>query len=392
MQDKLFQLLDRHFDEMVEIRRHLHENPEVSFHETNTAKYIADYHKKLGNEVQEHVGGNGVVAKISGKNPGPVVALRADFDALPIQDQKDVPYKSKVDGVMHACGHDGHTATLLVLAKALRQVEDELHGTVVFLHQHAEELSPGGAAPMIKDGALDGVDVVFGTHLWSQDPLGTVQHCSGPFMASADHFTIKVNGKGGHGALPHTTKDAVVIGSQIVNNIQTIVARRVNPLYSAVVSIGKFIADNPYNVIADSVEMVGTVRTFQEDVRNQIEQDIFEIAENTAKAYGATVEYDYGRGYPPVFNHAVETNYIAKIASGITDVNGVHEREPVLASEDFSYYLQKTKGSFFFTGAAFMDGRNNAPHHHPLFDFDERAMLVAAKTLAKAAIDYYKES
>ncbi|GAK11291.1 p-aminobenzoyl-glutamate hydrolase subunit A [Geomicrobium sp. JCM 19039] len=392
MEEKLYNFLEQSYEEMVEIRRHLHKNPELSFQEVHTSAYIAEYHESLGNEVRRNVGGNGVVATMTGGKPGPTVALRADFDALPIQDEKEVDYKSTVNGVMHACGHDGHTATLLVLAKALKHIQAEINGTVVFIHQHAEEKAPGGALPMIQDGAIDGVDVIFGTHLWSQDPLGTIQHCSGPFMAASDHFSIHVQGKGGHGALPHTTKDAVVIGTQIVSNLQTIVARRVNPLDSAVVSIGSFVAENAYNVIADHAKLIGTVRTFNEDVRNQIERDIEEIAVHTAKAGGAEVDYQYFRGYPAVVNHQTENEYLARVAQEVPGLTGVHEREALLAGEDFSHYLNEIKGTFFFTGAAFGEREVNYPHHHPNFDFDERAMLHAAKTLGKVTIDYYKQA
>src|SRR5690606_29206616 len=189
---------------------------------------------------QTNVGGNGVVAKINGKHPGKTVALRADFDALPIQDEKDVPYKSTVPGVMHACGHDGHTATLLLHAKVLHELRDELKGEYVLIHQHAEEYAPGGAITMIEDGCLNGVDVIFGTHLWATEPTGTIQFRVGPIMAAADRFEITIQGKGGHGAQPHRTKDAIVCASQLVVNLQQIVSRKVNPIDSAVVSIGSF--------------------------------------------------------------------------------------------------------------------------------------------------------
>lgn len=197
MEEQLYQTLTDHYQEMVDIRRHLHQYPEVSFEEIETPNYIARYHEALGIPVKTGVGGRGVVATLKGGKPGPTIALRADFDALPIQDQKDVSYKSKIDGAMHGCGHDGHTATLLVLAKALAEQAENLKGTIVFLHQHAEEHAPGGAEPMIADGCLEGVDVIFGTHLWAVDPLWTIQQRNGPFMAATDQFYINIEGMSG---------------------------------------------------------------------------------------------------------------------------------------------------------------------------------------------------
>ncbi|RKJ59958.1 amidohydrolase, partial [Butyricicoccus sp. 1XD8-22] len=211
---------------------------------------------------------------LRGAKPGKTVALRADFDALAIQELNDLPYKSKVEGVMHACGHDGHTATLLGLAKVLKDMQEELAGNVVFIHQFAEEIAPGGAKPMIEDGCLDGVDVIFGTHLWATTPLGDVWVKNGPIMAAADRFEIEVKGKGGHGAEPHNSIDAILLGSQFITQLQTIVSRRVNPLKQAVISVGHFEAINPFNVIADTAILKGTVRTFDEEIRTFIESEI----------------------------------------------------------------------------------------------------------------------
>ena len=227
--EKLFTGLDSIYDEIVEIRRHLHKYPELSFEEINTANYIASYHENLGHEVRTDVGGNGVVAYLKGDKPGPTVALRADFDALPIHEQTDVPFKSVNDGVMHACGHDGHTATLLGLAKVLNGMSSEIQGTVVFIHQHAEELPPGGAKSMIEDGCLDGVDVIFGTHLQAQMPLYQIGYRSGPLQAAPDRFDIKIQGQGGHGAMPQDTKDSIVITGQLLTIYNKSSAERLIP-------------------------------------------------------------------------------------------------------------------------------------------------------------------
>lgn len=388
--NQLFEKLDELYEEIVDIRRYLHEYPELSFEEVETAKYIALFHKELGHEVRTNVGGNGVLAFLKGGKPGPTIALRADFDALPIQEQTDVPYKSKNDGVMHACGHDGHTASLLGLAKALNSMQADIEGTVVFVHQHAEELPPGGANAMIKDGCLEGVDVIFGTHLQAQMPLGEIGYRSGPLQAAPDRFDIKILGQGGHGADPHNTKDSIVIGGQLINNLQQIVSRRIDPLESAVVSICSFEAKNPYNVIADRAEMVGTVRTFKEDVRNLIEEEIDRVIKGTCLVSGADYEYTYTRGYPTTVNHEAETKFIAALAPSVPGVENVRETEPIMGGEDFSYYLQHRKGTFFFTGAKSPEDNDAYPHHHPKFNIDERALLIAAKVLGAAALSYAK--
>ncbi|WP_141903893.1 M20 family metallopeptidase [Lysinibacillus sp. Y5S-8] len=389
--EKLFALIDGYYDEMVGIRRHLHEYPELSFEEVETPAYIAAFHRELGHEVREGVGGRGVVAILCSGKPGKTVALRADFDALAIQEENDVPYKSKVAGKMHACGHDGHTATLLGLAKALNAMKDEITGNVVFIHQHAEEVAPGGAKPMIEDGCLDGVDVIFGTHLWAPTPLGEILVKDGAIMAAADKVEITVQGKGGHGAEPHHSIDAVTLASQFVVNAQQLVSRRIDPLKSAVLTIGHLEAINPFNVIADRVILAGTIRTFEEEVRSQMEQELEAVLNATCLAFGASYEYRYTRGYPPVYNHQKETEFVAQLASTVPGVEQVITCPPFMIGEDFAYYLEKVPGTFFFTGAKKPEWETAYPHHHARFDFDERAMLIAAKTLGKATLTYLKE-
>lgn len=388
MKGTLYSRLDQHYDEMVAIRRHLHQHPELSFEEVETPAYIANYHRQLGHDVRTGVGGRGVVAVLRGAKPGKTIALRADFDALPIQEETDVPYKSKVDGVMHACGHDGHTATLLVLAKVLNGLQDQLSGMVVFIHQHAEEYAPGGAIAMIEDGCLEGVDVIFGTHLWSVFPYGSVQYRTGPIMAAADRFEIEIHGQGGHGAQPHLTKDAVVVGAALVTNLQQLVSRRVDPIESAVVSVGSFVAQNAFNVISGKAQLGGTVRTFNEEVRKFIEHELERVVSGTCMAADVDYFYKYHRGYPPVVNHADETAFLARVAAAVPGVGMAKEMPPQMGGEDFAHYLQHVKGTFFFTGAMHPEWEVAYPHHHPKFNIDERAMLIAAKTLGAAALDY----
>ncbi|WP_458415304.1 M20 metallopeptidase family protein [Schinkia sp. CFF1] len=377
---------------MVEIRRYLHQHPELSFEEVETPKYIAEYHKNLGHEVRTEVGKRGVVALLKGKRPGPTVALRADFDALPIQEENDVPYKSKLPGKMHACGHDGHTATLLVLAKALNSMRNDLSGNIVFIHQHAEELAPGGAIAMIEDGCLDGVDVIFGTHLWATIPLGDLTYCSGPFMAAADKFEIKIQGKGGHGALPHLSKDSIVIGSQLVMYLQQIVSRRIDPLDPAVLSIGSFVAQNANNIIADTAFLSGTVRTLNEQTRLFMETEIERVLKGVCLASDVSYSYTYKRGYPPVVNHEQETEFLVHLAKAVPGVKNVRMVAPIMGGEDFAYYLQHVKGTFFFTGAMNPEWETAYPHHHPKFNIDERAMLIAATTLGSATLTYLEKN
>jgi amidohydrolase len=387
--NKLFAALEESYEEMVALRRYMHQHPELSFQEYNTAKFIHSFYEKLQIEVRVNVGGNGVVAKVYGKKPGKTVALRADFDALPIQDEKEVPYKSLVPGVMHACGHDGHTATLLVLAKTINDLKEELEGTYVFIHQHAEEYAPGGAISMIEDGCLDGVDVIFGTHLWASEPTGTIQYRTGPIMAAADRFEIDIQGKGGHGAQPHKTVDAIVIASQLVLNLQQIVSRRINPIDSAVVTIGSFTAQNAFNVIADKAHLIGTVRTFNDSVRQFIEDEMERIIAGTCSMSGSSYEFRFDRGYPAVVNHEKETAYLTSCAQKVAEVTTIEESEPQMGGEDFAYYLQNVPGTFFFTGAKQVGNETGYPHHHPKFDIDEKAMLIAAKTLGVAAISIH---
>lgn len=386
MLQKIYEMIEQNYDEMVDIRRFLHQYPEVSFHEYKTAEYIANYYKKLQIPYKTNIGGNGVIATLKGKKPGKTIALRADFDALPIDDQKEVAYKSKIKGAMHACGHDGHTATLLVLAKVMKQFQDELHGTIVFLHQHAEEIPPGGAISILESGALDEVDAIFGNHLWVPTPLGEVTTKPGPFMAGVASFTITVKGKGGHGGYPHETKDAIVIASEITTQIQNIISRKISPFATSVITIGKFEAGTSFNVIADEAKLTGTVRYFDHKVDEQIKEKMEQVIKGICIANDATYEFVYEDGYPPVVNHEEETDIVFQAAEKVTEVQSATISEAQMAGEDFAHYLEKIPGTFFFTGAN-KEG-HDYPHHHPMFDFNEKAMPIAAKMLIGAYMKY----
>ncbi len=391
MVKNLFTRLEEVYPEMVEFRRDLHMYPELSHQEVNTPKKIAEFLSNLGLEVRTGVGEKGVVGYLKGGKPGKTVALRADFDALPIQEENDVEYKSRVPGVMHACGHDIHTSALLGVAKALSEVRDDIKGNVVFIHQFAEEVIPGGAKFMIEDGCLDGVDVVYGAHVSSIHPLGSVGVREGDMMACGDTFEIKISGIGGHAATPHLTVDPIVLGSQTIVNLQQIVSRKVDPLKPAVVSVAAFNSGTGFNVIPDKARITGTVRTFDEDVRDMIESLMEEIVVSTCKGSGAEATFNYVRGYPAVKNDSLETKRIETIAKNLFGEEKVLQMNPQMGMEDFAYYVQKVPGTFFWVG-----GGNNTlgeayPHHNPKFNVDEQSMVDIGKLFVSAVFDYLGE-
>lgn len=389
LQDQLNELLRAMEPQMIGWRRHLHQYPELSFQEEKTPAFIAEILRELKfDEVRTGVGGRGVVGVLRGGRPGATVALRADFDALPIQDLKEVEYKSKVPGVMHACGHDGHTSQLLGLASVLAPRRDQFAGEIRFLFQHAEEESPGGAMQLVADGAVDGVDAIFGVHLWSMLPVGKVFISPGPIMANTDDFVIEIQGRGGHGAVPEETVDSIVIGSQIVGSLQTIASRNISPLASVVVTVGTFNGGDNNNIIADSCRLTGTVRTFLPDVRDRAEQRLAEIAEGTAAMLGGRAVVRYERGYPAVINGEKEAAIAREAAIEAFGEGRVEPMKPLMGGEDFSYYLEKVPGAYLFVGAGNPDKLATYPHHHPRFDIDEDAMLVAGELLGRTALRY----
>lgn len=371
--------LDRVFPLMREWRRYLHMHPELSYQESKTSAFAAQLLRSWGLEVRTGVGGHGVVARLKGTGRGPTVALRADMDALPIQDEKSCDYASTVPGVMHACGHDAHTATLLGTAKVFAESEDRLPGDVVFLFQPAEETSPGGALHMIEDGALEGIDTIYGIHLWTPLPVGNVYSRPGPMMAAADEFSIRITGRGGHGGSPHETSDSVYIGSQLVVQLQSIVSRRIDPVQPCVISVGSFHSGSVFNIIADTAELTGTVRSFDESVRMQAKQLLEQITHQTCAVHGAQAVLDYKLGYPPVVNHPKEAERFFQTAGSLFGEQHTLTCPSMMAGEDFAYYLQRVPGCFMFVGAGNEAKQIVAPHHHPRFDIDEDAMHNAAR-------------
>lgn len=373
-------------DEIIAHRRDFHEHPELGFKEHRTAKVIAEKLKSYGLDVKTGVGKTGVVGDLYGKKDGTTIALRADMDALPVQETSDISFKSQNDGVMHACGHDGHMAMLLGAAKILSQSKDRLRGNIRFIFQPAEE-GQGGARYMIKDGCLENVDEIYGMHLWNFQPHGKIGVKSGPVMAAADIFDITVKGIGGHGAVPQGTVDAIVTASNLIMSLQTIISRNTDPLESTVLTVGEISGGHGFNVIADKVKLRGTTRAMTEENRQMIKTRMQEIIDGVAKASGAKIELDYQDGYPPTINNKNATQAIEKVAHKIVG-NGCVEPCLTMGAEDFSYYLQKIPGCFFFIGSAPFDkGPMSVPHHCSHFDIDERALLVGTSVFVQLIFD-----
>jgi amidohydrolase len=366
--------------DIIAIRRDIHMHPEIGFEVHRTASLVADCLKQLDMEVKENVGTTGVMGTLYGSGAGPTIALRADMDALPIQEISDIPYKSVNNGAMHACGHDGHTAMLLGTAKALAAIKHKIHGNVRFIFQPAEEKG-GGARYMIKDGCLDHVDEIFGVHLWNYEPFGIVGSVPGPMLASTDTLHIRVQGTGGHGGVPQGTVDAIVVSAHLITTLQTIVSRSLDPVETAVLTIGTIHGGNGYNVIADTVEMNGTIRTFSPKIRQQIQERIIEIIKGIQDAFKATIEINLEPGYPITINHKDSFEKLIKAASAVVG-NGARQLRPFPGGEDFSYYLKEIPGCFFFVGSSPPDiVPGSIPHHCSRFDIDERALLVGSSVI-----------
>ena len=371
-------------DIIVSTRRDIHQHPELAFDEHRTSKLVAERLKSFGIDIQTGVGKTGVVGTLKGKNDGKTIAFRADMDALPMQETSDISYKSKNAGIMHACGHDGHTAMLLGTAEVLSKQADKLNGTLKFFFQPAEE-GQGGAKFMIDDGALEGVDEVYGIHLWNYQKYGTIGVKSGPIMAAADIFEITVNGKGGHGAAPQGTKDAVLIAAHLIQTLQTIVSRNTNPIESTVVTVGQINGGYNFNIIADKVTLRGTTRAYTEDNRQLIKKRMKEIIAGTEKTFGTKIELDYEDGYPPTINDPTAAGHLLNAAQKIVGDGAGH---PYLSmgAEDFSYFLQKVPGCYFLVGSAPQDREPlSVPHHCSHFDIDERALLVGSSVYLQLA-------
>ncbi|MEO0947436.1 MAG: M20 family metallopeptidase [Cyanobacteria bacterium J06641_5] len=371
--------------QLVQWRRQLHQYPELGFQEQLTATAIAEKLAAWGISHQTGIAKTGIVATVEGQGSGPVLAIRADMDALPVQEENDVPYRSRHEGKMHACGHDGHVAIALGTAKYLADRPQNFRGTVKLIFQPAEE-GPGGAKPMIEAGVLRNpdVDAIVGLHLWNNLPLGILGVRSGALMAAVECFRCTVLGKGGHGALPHQTVDSVLVAAQIVTALQAIVARNVNPIDSAVVTVGTLEAGTALNVIADTARMSGTVRYFNPDLDGFVRERIESTIAGICQSHGARYELDYWKLYPPTINDAGMADLIREIALEVVETPaGVAPECQTMGGEDMSYFLQEVPGCYFFLGTANPEKGLAYPHHHPRFDFDETALGMGVEIFAR---------
>lgn len=376
--------------EIIGYRREFHAHPELGMEEFKTAARVAQVLRELGVEVRENVGGTGVVGLIRGRGPGKTIAIRADMDALPVTEQTGASYASKIPGKMHACGHDGHTACLLGVAKVLKELAPEFDGQVKLLFQPAEE-GPGGAEPMIKDGAMldPKVDAVIGLHINNDLATGQIGVVRGVTSAAPDSFVLTIKGAGGHGAHPHKSVDAVAVAAQVVCALQTIASREVDPVNPIVVTVGTINGGFRGNVIAPSVTMAGTVRTLDPELRGTVEERMRRLAGGICAAMRAEMEMQYGYGYPSVVNDEDMVQLIESAGAKIIgDDKVVRIPVPSMGGEDFAYFAQEAPGCFFRLG-----GRNETkgfvfPGHHPEYDFDEDCLAYGAAVMAQAALDY----
>jgi amidohydrolase len=391
---------------LIEWRRHFHENPELGNREFKTAEYVIAHLKKFSNiEIRSGVAFTGIVATLKGGKPGPVVALRADMDALPVVERVKIPFASKVRstynkqdvGVMHACGHDTHVAMLMAAAELLSGMQKDIHGTIVFLFQPAEEGAPdgeeGGAKLMIKEGCMDNpkVDVAFGLHISSGTEVGTITYKPAGAMAASDELRIKIKGKQTHGASPWNGVDPIVVSAQVINGLQTIISRQINLTNeAAVITIGKINGGVRNNIIPEEVEMIGTIRTLDTEMQDDIHARIRNTAEKIAESMGAKAEVIINRGYPVTYNDPKLTEMMlpsVKEAAGADHVKLVHA---ATGAEDFSFYAQKVPGLFLFLGGMpkGQEPSTAAPHHTPDFFVDESSMKLGVRTLCYLALDY----
>ncbi|MFE4353645.1 M20 metallopeptidase family protein [Peribacillus butanolivorans] len=378
-------------EEVIKWRRYLHMYPELSYEEEKSSHFVYKTLLSFGNlEVSKPIK-NSVIAKLKGNKPGRTIALRADMDALPITEETNVDFASKNTGVMHACGHDGHMAMLLGAAKILSQNQDKITGEIVFIFQHAEEQFPGGAKELVESGVLDGVDEIIGLHLMPMIDVGKIGITYGPAMAASDTFTLIIKGKGGHAAIPQNSVDSIAIAAQIVSNLQYIVSRNVDPLETVVISITQFVAESAINVIPDQVKLGGSVRSFNPELRKKLPAMLEKVIKGITEAHGAAFEFDYHYGYSPVINTDAVTKMIHETAVEVVGEDSVERMKPLMTGEDFSAYLEKTAGCFFFVGVRNESKGIVHPLHHPQFAIDEDSLDIGVSILVNTAIKLLNE-
>ncbi|MDQ0219770.1 amidohydrolase [Peribacillus cavernae] len=387
---KLKDAIQQYSEELTELRRKFHSEPELSWEEEKTTAFVCEYLENLGIPYRR-TEPTGVIANIEGAKAGKTVALRGDMDALPVEQlNKDLTYASKEDGKMHACGHDAHTAMLLIAAKALNEIKDELPGNVRLLFQPAEEVAQG-AREMMKQGAVEGVDNVFGIHIWSQMPTHNVSCTPGPSFASADIFKVTFKGKGGHGAMPQDCIDAAIVASAFVMNVQAVVSRTIDPQNPAVLTVGKMAVGTRFNVIAENAFIEGTVRCFNPDTRDHVEKQIQHYAENVAALYGASAEVEYIRGTQAVINDENSAKLVQKVALEAFGEDVLYNEKPTMGGEDFSFYLDEVPGSFALVGSGNPEKDTEWAHHHGKFNIDEDSLVTGAELYAQYAWAYLNE-
>jgi amidohydrolase len=390
--DRLKSDIDERIPDMVATRRDLHEHPELAFEEVRTSNIVAQRLRALGLEVQTGIAKTGVVGVLRGgasKAGSKTIAIRADMDALPIHELSEIEYRSQVDGKMHACGHDGHTTILLTVADILTRRKDELAGNVKFVFQPAEE-QVGGAAPMVKEGAMNGVDGVIGLHLISDYTMGRVGVRSGAVFASADKLILTVRGRGGHAAMPETTVDPIVISAYIVTALQTLISRETSPFAPTVITIGKIMAGTAFNIIPETAEMHGTMRAFSKEHREKMLRRIQEVASGIASAMGGSCEVQLVDGCPPCVNDVAMTELVRQAAVASVGESAVDSGEEVMSagSDDMACFLEAVPGCYFIVGARNPEKGAKYPHHHPRFNIDEDSMPIAVEVLSRAAMDF----
>lgn len=373
--------------DLVATRRDLHAHPELGFAEHRTAGLIAERLQGLRLTPRVGVGGTGVVADLEGEHDGPTLLVRADMDALPIEERSDAPYRSQEPGAMHACGHDGHVAMLLVAAQALAADPGLLHGRVRFLFQPAEELPPGGALAVIADGALEDVQAALGLHLWNPLPTGTIGVRPGAIMAAHDRFEVVLRGRGGHGGMPEFARDPLVGLAHMIAALQTVVSRGVSPLDAAVVTVGTAEAGSAFNVIPDIARMSGSIRSLDGTTRGTIHERVREVTDGVAAAFGLAVDTTIQEFCPILENDPELATVGERVAARVVGEGSVRRDFRTMASEDFAFVQQRVPGCFLFVGSGRVDGAAVYPHHHPSFDIDEAALTIGSRTLVHGAVD-----
>ena len=370
---------------IISMRRHFHENPELSFQEKETFVRLKEELEKMGLKVTEAPNG-GLYADITGGGKGRTVALRADVDALPVTEENTFKFVSRNKGVMHACGHDAHMAMLLGVAKMLLANRNELKGTFRLMFQAAEEKPPGGAISLIKAGVLRDVDYVIGQHVMTRSQTGTIASFPKEAMAYADEFRVKIHGKGGHGSAPQETIDALVIATQYVNAAQTIVSRMTGPFDPSVVTFGTLNSGYRYNIIAAHAEMTGTVRTFDRNVQKKIRGELEKILAGICSSFGAHYDFEYIEGYPALINHESVTKVIEEAATEVLGKGRIIHPNPDMGGEDFAYYVKEKPGSFYFLGVGNSDKGIDSPQHSPTYTVDESALKNGTEIFYRAAV------